>query len=128
MSGTIIVSLIAGSVLLMVAACLIVPWLHRRQLARWLHERGCEIRTVRRAQVGRVGWDRRQACYYVEFADQHGKTRRQLCILTGQIAETQDIFWRDIQPDDLLPGDWQCFECRARIPKGESVCPECGWS
>lgn len=120
--------MVAATMLIIVALGFLVRWLNRRRIVRWLHERGCETRIIRRAQVGRVGWDQRQICYYVEYTESHGATRRKMCLMSGQLLNSQGLFWRDIEKDDLLPGDWQCFECRARIPKGSNVCPRCGWS
>ncbi len=87
------------------------------------------MRTIRRAQVGRVEWDSRMPCYYVEYSNRENRPVRKLCVVSGAGYDVaKSLFWRDPGPDDLLPGDWQCFECRARIPAGETRCPRCGWS
>lgn len=101
---------------------------NKRLIVGWLHARGNEALSIRRAQVGRIGWDRRQICYLVEYTTREGRPERKLCLVSGDSLVDQGLFWREIEEDDLLPGDWQCFECRARIPKEESVCPKCGWS
>lgn len=126
MSILIIILSVAGAV---AASCWLENWLgYRRRIVHWLHERGCEAQVIRRAQVGRVGWDPRQPCYYVEYTRPDGTARRRLCLMPRHRLQDHGLFWRDITEDDLLPGDWQCFECRARIPKGGTVCPRCGWS
>lgn len=116
------------------SALLATVWRHfrsKRRIVEWLHRQGCEVRVLKRAQVGRVEWNARNLCYYVEYAGRDNRTVRKLCVIPTDhtaAAVEENLFWRDPGPDDLLPGDWQCFECRARIPKGETKCPSCGWS
>jgi hypothetical protein len=34
-----------------------------------------------------------------------------------------DVEWREV---DVIPAEWQCYECGEGVPKDSDVCPECG--
>lgn len=65
MFWTVLIPISALALVSVLLIHLVGHWRDKRLIARWLHEHHCEVRTIKRAQVGRVEWDSRMPCYYV---------------------------------------------------------------